>query len=123
MKAKSEMTKLLLNTAKSTEQKETKAEQYQPKIDNLAEVKSETILQKETVIIASPPDADKFEDYFNNNTDYGVGDLNIKIPITLHKEYKLLSVHSGIPMAKIISNILSDFLKKNKKDINKMMKR
>jgi hypothetical protein len=65
----------------------------------------------------------KFEDFFNNNSEYGVGDLNLKIPICLHKEFKLLSAHSGVPMTKIISNILDDFLKKNKKEITKLMKR
>lgn len=62
------------------------------------------------------------EKYFATNNDYGVGDLNMKIPVSIHKKFKLIAVHTGIPMAKIVSNILNQFLVDYEKEIDQILK-
>lgn len=63
----------------------------------------------------------KYEDFFKK-VDYGVGEQTMKIPIDLHKKFKLLSVHADTPLTQIVSNVLNRFLEEYKKDISKTLK-
>ncbi|MDR0603547.1 MAG: hypothetical protein LBG80_04500 [Bacteroidales bacterium] len=54
--------------------------------------------------------------------DYGVGETNTKIPTIIHNKFKLLSVHTKVPLQQIIANVLNQFLNENDKNIKRSMK-
>lgn len=86
----------------------------------------ETSKEKEVIAEKSSPSQKKddnfLDKYFVTSNDYGVGDLNIKIPISIHKKFKLIAAHTGVPMAKIVSNVLNEFLIENEKQIDNILK-
>ena len=99
-----------------------------PKAEEPIPIMTNEILEEKNITSGGSPavpeekKVTKFEEYFNTSTNYGLGESNLKIPMSIHKELKLLSAHSGVPILKIVSNILFGFLQEYKKDIAKLKK-
>lgn len=94
----------------------------EPAPENIEINNEKKIAVEENKAISTKNTSNFDEKYFATNNDYGVGDLNMKIPISIHKKFKLIAAHTGMPMAKIVSNILNQFLVDNEKEIDKILK-
>lgn len=92
---------------KSTQKKET--------------VETEHITTLKPIEDLSGEPYEKYKAVFEK-TEYGVGEITIKIPLSIHKQIKLLAVHTDVSFQVIVSNVLNQFLTENAKEIKKSLK-
>lgn len=103
-----------VNDNSGEEKIETKPD---PSVYNITEIQLQEEIKKDTTSYIFD-----FEKCINKNKDYGIGDANIRLPLSLHKRIKLVAAHTGIPIARIISNVVDEFLNLHEKQVNKVLR-